>query len=183
MKRIISSLKCFADWRKTAFVALFSLASTLMADQVNLLESGSESWTQGWKAGYGCSLSLAPVGSEMVLRQTLPDDFSKGNHSWQMRVPVTPGDAYSFHVLYQLQDVDSAMVQFHFADQKGKLMDYLKFRLSTEVLKGSTQDWKTLNYNFEAPEGAAYVLVALRLNSPGTVYWDKPTLQVVDKSN
>ena len=143
----------------------------------NLLHPTPPPWYETWKAGYGCSLTKAGESGATVLRQSLPASFTGGNHSWQLRVPVQPGETYAFTVQYQLQDVGAAMVQFHFADAEGKLMDYRKYRLSTQTLTGTETGWKSLSYTFTAPADVSSVIIALRLNSPGTVYWNTPTLE------
>jgi hypothetical protein len=149
----------------------------------NLLHPTPPPWYETWKAGYGCSLTKTGGGETTVLRQTLPAGFTSGNHSWQLRVPVQPGETYTFTVQYQLENVGAAMAQFHFADAGGKLMDYRKYRLSTQTLSGTESAWKSLTYTFTAPADVSSVMIALRLNSPGTVYWNTPTLETVSPAS
>jgi hypothetical protein len=167
----------------TAMLLLLAAASGASAMPApapdNLLHPTPPPWYETWKAGYGCSLAKIGGGDTPVLRQSLPAGFTGGNHSWQLRVPVQPGQTYTFKVQYQLQDVGAAMVQFHFADAAGTLMDYRKYRLSTQALSGTETEWKSLTYTFTAPADVHSVMIALRLNSPGIVYWNTPTLETV----
>jgi hypothetical protein len=160
-------------------------AATEAATESNLLlvHSGSSpgaNWTHLWKAGYGCSRDFSrssPDGTRIeVLRQSLPADFAKGNHSWTQRVAVQSGAEYQFRVRYKTDGARAAFAQFHFVYPDGSYMPWLNFRETSKTLAETQPDWAELNHDFTVPAGAAAVQVALRLNSPGTVWWDAPSL-------
>lgn len=159
-----------------AVIFAVSVSPALFA-QMNLLAPEGDAWTAAWKPAYGCRVDSG-LGDGPVLRQTLPPDFAKGNYSWRREVPVLPGAGYHFGVRYQLREVGEALAQFHFVYPDGSLMDYLNFRASSRKLSGTEETWQDLACDFTAPAGAAAVQVALRLNSPGTVYWDSPTMKM-----
>lgn len=167
--------------RHIAIVMATMMSSSIWA-QPNLLDSGRGDWTAMWKPGYGCRVDTK-LDAHPVLSQSLPPDFEKGNHSWSQFITVSPGAKYRFDVQYQLKDVGKALAQFHFAYPNGELMDYLNFRLSTEKLSGTQDNWQPLSFEFTAPAGAGKVQVALRLNSPGTVYWNAPTVTLISPTS
>lgn len=157
------------------FLALAVAATSGHA--ANLLAAPGSAWTQQWTAGYGCVRDAGLTDHE-VLKQTLPATFSSGNYSWYKTLPVSPGARYHFSVRYQLRDVKQAVAQFHFAYPDGTLMDFLNFRETSPKLAGTETGWKELSYDFGVPAGAAAVRIALRLNSPGTIFWDSPSLDM-----
>ncbi len=155
---------------RTLTAAILAVVSSITA-QANLLTSPADSdWTSGWTAGYGCSTTRDSAG-ERVLRQTLPESFTSGNHSWHRRLNAQAGASYRFSAQYKLEDVKKAMVQFHFVYPDGKFMTYQDFRFSTPLLSGTEDSWQELVYEYQVPQGAAAVELALRLDSPGTIYW------------
>jgi hypothetical protein len=155
--------------------AVFAVPLNTTLVQTNLLLHSDSAWTADWTAGYGCSIARDD-GDGPVLRQSLPADFTRGNHSWHQSIPVQPGASYRFTAQYKLTDVQKAMAQFHFAYPDGKMMSYLDFRFSTPLLSGTQDQWQSLIYDFKAPKGAAAVQVALRLDSPGTICWKDVSL-------
>lgn len=157
--------------------ALLTLVVTTHAESLNRLDSGDSNWTQKWTKAYGCSIDTK-LADHPVLRQTLPPEFTKGNHAWSCKVAVTAGTRYRFRVQYQLSDVKEALAQFHFAFSDGTMMDWLNFRESSAKLSGSETQWRELVHEFTAPANSASMRLSLRLNSPGTVYWDSPILEV-----
>lgn len=146
----------------------------------NLLVNGGDSWVKGWKPGLGCHLDTKS-GHEL-LRQTLPENFEKGNHAWHRTIPVISGARYRFQVQYRLRDVSESIVQFHFSDATGALMDWNKFRLSSAKLMGTQEEWCPLNYEFTVPSEAKAVRISLRLNSSGDVQWDAASLERIDQA-
>lgn len=162
-------------------VLLFSISFSISAEPVsqNVLvpqKPDQSDWVNAWTKGLGCSIDSTPDAGR-VLRQKLPLDFPGGNHGWAILIPIKASAHYRFKVLVRYQEISQAMAQFHFGLKDGRLLPYQKYRFSTESLSGTQENWRELTYEFTAPADVESLKLTLRLNSSGSIYWNKPELQ------
>ncbi len=133
----------------------------------------ADAWETQWKSGLGCSVSAEhPHSGTTSLRQVLPADFARGHHQWTRVLPTKPGAVYTISGFYRYDGVQNAFVQFHFRYPSGEPMPFHDFRFSTPAIRGTQQEWTEFTYDVKAPAGSASVEIGLRLNSPGSIWWD-----------
>lgn len=138
----------------------------------------NEDWAKQWKKAYGCQLSSsAAYQGKTCLKQAFPEDYNKGNHAWGAKLKITPGASYRFDCMVKYENIKQAMVQVYFQYPDGKYMS----RVTSPVLSGTQAQWVPMSFTFQPPAGSASVGIALRLNSPGVIYWDNPQMHVANE--
>ena len=167
---------------KHLLVGLLFIGSASAAEPLPAFigQDGTDAWTEHWRDAYGCRIERnGTTKGRRCLGQHMAEGYPKGNHAWSVRgVPVDAGRTYEFSCAVKYEDVREAMIEVYYFYADGGQIS----RSHAAKFSGTTNDWQQVCVRFLPPAGTDKMNIALRLNSTGHIWWDKPKLEPVGSS-